>query len=301
MCIDPIRPAIWIGLIAGAIAIACLSYVAYANLSSRNIGLGLGAFIGACVLFGMTLFFDLKRSSSAEDIAANVVIDYQNQTIRLYTSDPMHARSVFVAAEASKFLPKADNGPDRPTQSINLSRDFIVLALISYLLNEQTDWQMARATYRSSNGIIQTWTRTSAPSECTIITNEEVRKRLKDISNLFAKVEQISLGNFNLCLPPNSSIEIKPTQITIVTGVCKIEFAIQEGYLEHMSSLPGTNLAQPLYDGVPRYSTTAFGIRATTEYFALRAQDRLIEKYQDWAKRVVSRAKIWLEGPALAT
>jgi hypothetical protein len=34
-----------------------------------------GAFIGACVLFGMTLFFELKRAKSAEDMAANVVID----------------------------------------------------------------------------------------------------------------------------------------------------------------------------------------------------------------------------------
>ena len=258
----------------------------------------MGAFVGACVLFGMTFFFELKRAKTAEDMAANVVIDYQDRAIKLYTSAPMYARSMFIAAEASKILPKADNGPDRPARSINLSRDFVILGLVSYLLNEQSDWQMARATYRSSSGIIQTWRGTSTPSECTIVTNAELKKQLKDISNAFAKVEQIGLGDFNLCLPPNSSIEIKPTQITILTRVCKIEFAIQEGFLEHMSSLPGTNLAQPLYEGAPRYSTTAFGIRAITEYFALRAQDRLIEKYRDWAKRVVSGARIWLEGPA---
>lgn len=49
----------------------------------------------------------------------------------------------------------------------------------------------------------------------------------------------------------------------------------------HMSSLPGTNAAQPLLpDGSPRYSYTIFGVRVTTEFFALRAQDRFIEKYE---------------------
>lgn len=145
---------------------------------------------------------------------------------------------------------------------------------------------------------IETWKRVSTPSECTIIPNAEVKKRLKSVSNAFAQVENISLGNLDLCLPPNSSIEIKPAQITIVTRVCKIDFSIQDGFLEHSSSLPGTNYAQPLFEGAPRYSTTMFGVRVTTEFFALRAQDRLIDKYQDWAKRVVSGARVWLEGPA---
>lgn len=297
MWIDPMRPAIWVGGIALVISLVCLGYVAFVNLSSRNIGLGLGAFVGACVIFAMQLWFDLHRTVSSEDIAAEVVIDYQSQAIRLHTSDPLHSRSVFVAAAASKFLPKSDNGADRPATSIRLSKDFVVLTIINYLLNEQSDWQMTRSSYRTSIGSAETWQRLSTPSECTTITDAEIKQRLGDISNSFAKVESISMGNQNLCLPPHSSIEIKPAQITIITRICRIDFAIQEPFMMHMSSLPGTNAAQPLLaDGSPRYSYTIFGVRVTTEFFALRAQDRFIEKYRGWAGRVVSGAERWIEG-----
>jgi hypothetical protein len=299
MCIDLVRPAIWIGSIAVLIGAICLGYVSIANLSSRNIGLGLSAFVGACVIFGMTLFFDLKRSNSTEDMGATVVLDYQSNTIRLYTSDPMHARSIFVAAEASKFLPKFANGPDRSTQSVSLAKDFTVLAIVSYVLSEQPDWQMDRSIYRTALGTHETWKGVSTPSECTTIRNVEVMRRLKEISNTFAEVQQVSLGNRDLCLPPNSSLEIKPDQVTIITRVCKMTFALQ--VLSYMSNHPdGTLAPPPLFEGAPRYSTTNLGIRVTTEYFALRAQDRLIDKYQGWATRVVSGARIWLEGPATA-
>src|SRR6202030_3375367 len=88
MWIDPMRPAIWVGGIALVISLVCLGYVAFVNLSSRNIGLGLGAFVGACIISAMQLWFDLHRTVSSEDIAAEVVIDYQSQAIRLHTSDP---------------------------------------------------------------------------------------------------------------------------------------------------------------------------------------------------------------------
>jgi hypothetical protein len=302
MCIDLIRPAIWIGGIAVVIGAICLGYVAVANLSSRNIGLGLGAFLGACVIFGMTLFFDLKRSSSTEDMGATVVLDYQSNNIQLYTSDLVHSRSIFVASEASKLLPKMANGADRLTQSVSLARDFAILVIVSYLLNEQSDWQMDRSTYRTALGTHETWKGVSTPSECTTILNVEVKKRLKDISNAFAGVQQISLGDRDLCLPPHSSMEIKPDQVTITTRICKISFALQEQFLSTMSIYPGGTAAPPpMFEGAPRYSTTNLGIRVTTEYFALRAQDRLIDKYKDWATRVVSRARIWFEGPATAS
>jgi hypothetical protein len=62
---DPIKPAFWIGGIALAVSVVCLSYVAYVNLSSRNIGIGLGAFVGACVIFSFQLWFDLQRTSTS--------------------------------------------------------------------------------------------------------------------------------------------------------------------------------------------------------------------------------------------
>ena len=153
-----------------------------------------------------------------------------------------------------------------------------------------------RHTYRSAFGTHENWMTVSKPGECTAISTAEVKKRLNNISNAFADVPEISPGNFNICLPPNSSMEIKPDHITITTSVCEIAFAVQ--MLSNMSNYPGNYTAPPMFQGAPRYSTTDFGIRVTTTYFALRAQDRLIDKYKSWTTSVVSRARIWLEGPA---
>lgn len=46
-----------------------------------------------------------------------------------------------------------------------------------------------------------------------------------------------------------------------------------------------------LPDGLPRYATVDIGARATTEFAALRAQDRDLAKYQKWANRLVEGVK----------
>jgi hypothetical protein len=297
---DPIRPAIWIGGIATIIGLLTLSYVAFANLSSRNIGLGLGAFVGACVIFALQLYFDLQATATTENIAADVIVDWQSQAIRLNTSQPMYARSIFIAGEASKLLPKSDNGPDRPTATIKLSRDFVMLALINYLLNEQPDWQMTRASYRTSMGTMSTWQMSSAPSECTTVDLVAIKQRLTDVNNSYANVQQISFLSRGLCLPPHSKLEIKESEIIITTRICKITLLVIDGFAMHSSTLPGASREiELLPDGSPRYGTTTLQLRATIEYFSLRAQDRYIAKYRDWANRVVAGAKEWLEGPAI--
>ena len=64
---DPIKYALWIGGISLVIALVCALYIAFINGGSRNLALGLGALVGACVIFGLQIVFELKGTATSSD------------------------------------------------------------------------------------------------------------------------------------------------------------------------------------------------------------------------------------------
>lgn len=104
---DPIKYVLWIGGVSIVVALACATYIAWANGSSRNLGLGLGALLGACVIFALQIMFEMKGSTTSTDFAVEFVVDHGQNTVRSPRAyDPSMAvaagnRNLFVETNAS--------------------------------------------------------------------------------------------------------------------------------------------------------------------------------------------------------
>jgi hypothetical protein len=301
MC-DLVRPALWVGGIALVITLLCAIYIFISNAGSRNLALGLGALAGACLIFALQIWFELQGSKITEDFPVQYDVDFQDKWIRkrpLRTTDGM---SQFVSAEASKII-SAATPPFRSDQAVTITHDMTIFSLVSYLLYQQRDWQLDTSSFRTDRGITTRWAGLSTPKECTKIDGTSIRQQLRKTGNIFADAAFGQLSD-SLCLPPNSSLTITsistPTStsrvLSLTSPVCEISFYSKD-FIIWSSTTPGNNNAPSpqLPDGTVRYANVDHGVRATITYFALRAQDRDLSKYQSWAKRVVAGATQWFE------
>jgi hypothetical protein len=282
---DFARPAVWVGGLALLVALACSTYVVWINGGSRNLGLGLGALFGACVLFALQLLFELQPTKSIVDFPAHFAADFQDKWIRktpLTTTDGIAA---IVNQEASGVMVKA-SPVFNSTQADKLTRDLAIIYMLSYLIERQFDWQIDAASYKTQYCTMNLRGSTSPPNECTTIDPAFVKGKLQKSGNVFAVPPHFLL--FPLCLPPNSTLEITADTVIITNSVCEVSFAFRYPLLE-MSSLV------PLPDESTRYANVTHAIRATTTYFSLRAQDRKLKSYQSWASRIVSGVKEYFE------
>jgi hypothetical protein len=87
---DPIKHAIWVGVISLIVTVGCAVYVVTANAGSRNLVLGLGALLGACVIFMVQLWFELQESTTAEDFPIVFTTDYETKSIRSRQPHPAY-------------------------------------------------------------------------------------------------------------------------------------------------------------------------------------------------------------------
>jgi hypothetical protein len=302
MAHDPIKYALWIGGFGLAIALVCSVYIVWVNGGSRNLALGLGALVGACVVFAVQIGFELKGSKTSSDLAFEFVIDYQDMNVRssrAYDQSMAIAfgsRNLMIEAEASAALPKA-TPPLTREDAPKIARDLGVVSIISFLFDEQGDWQIDTRSFKTSIGTTTQWQRLSTPKECSVVTASEIQQKLLAVRNVFAGVRiGMSGDKASLCLPPHAVLEISQNSVAIHSLVCSVTFVFQEPFSSmHSVDPPAVAIAratrQPinadvakLSDGSPRYSTVVIGARTTVEFASLRAQDRDLDKYQKVGK-----------------
>jgi hypothetical protein len=303
---DPIKFALWIGGLNLLIALGCGLYIAWVNQGSRNLVLGLGAVAGACVILIVQIVFELKGSVTLEDFAVEFVVDFQQKDVhsaRRYDQSPGVAssyRNVFIEAEATKIVAAAESVltiDDAP----KITRDLAIVSIVSFLLEEQPDWQLDSRSFKTSFGTETLWQSVSTPKECSLINISTIREKLQAVNNMFASA-QMGPGITRLCLPPDAMLDITHNSIAIRTFVCSVTFTLQEPFASETSIDPHEVAAakatrQPMKaggssgSGSERYAIVDIAARATVEFAALRAQDRDLAKYQKWANRLVEGVK----------
>jgi hypothetical protein len=288
---DPIKFVLWAGAAGLVVTLVCALWIVTANAGSRNLALGVGALIGACVILLVQLYFELQGAVASEDFVIEVTTDYQANTVRTRQPVPYY-RNIYVESDASKLLALKTPPPtkdDAPT----ISRDLAIASIVSFLIEEQPDWQLDSAVYKTASGVISTWQGLSTPDNCTAVTGGQLRTNLETAGNMFAGAAPMDL-NFKLCLPPNSTIVVTVNSVVLTTRVCQISVNLREPFVEMSNGDPAhPNTAPPLLsNGQPRYANVVMAGRVTMEYFGLRAQARNLAKYQRWAKRIVDGLKL---------
>jgi hypothetical protein len=289
---DPLRLALWAGAIGLAITIACALWIVVENAGSRNLALGLGALFGACVILLVQIFFELQGSTTNEDFSVEITTDYQTNSM-LSRPFGFSNRTHFLDAEASKLL-ALRSSPVTKDDAPAITRDLAVASIVSFLVEEQPDWQLDAAVYKTASGVITTWQGLSPPSECTTLSVDQLRAKLTAAGNMFGTAT-FKFPNVRFCLPPNSNIDVTANAVVLTTRICQISIALKEPFAEMSTGDPThPNVASgpTLANGQPRYVNVVMGGRATVRYFGLRAQARDLSKYQGWAKRIVDGIKI---------
>lgn len=315
MAHDPIKYALWIGGFGLAITLACGIYIAWINGGSRNLALGLGAVAGACVIFVLQIVFELKGTVTSSDFVVEFVVDYQQRGVRssrAYNQSMAVAssyRNLFVEAEASKAVAAA-TPPLTKDDAPKIARDLGIVSIISYLLDEQSDWQLDTRSFKTSTGTMTQWARLSTPKECSLVDISTIQEKLRAAGNIFAGVQMGMMGDkASLCLPPHAVLDVTQNSVSIRSFVCSVIFTLQEPFASMMTIDPHVvaaaratgqpiNAAVPtLPDGSPRYETVDIGARTTVGFAGLRAQDRDLAKYQKWANRLSEGARARFELP----
>jgi hypothetical protein len=179
-------------------------------------------------------------------------------------------------------------------------RDLILFSLTAYLQTKQHDWKTEEQHLKTSSGSMITnvlpKSNPASPSECTKISVDEIRRKLRIAGNLFAGADVV--GGFAaagyVCLPPSSWIDIGETSLILTNPFCMISFSI-EHWVERIGTRPGAQTADLLPNGDPRFDTWVTPIQVTIENSRIRAQHRDFPEYEQWAKNMVDGAKAWFE------
>jgi hypothetical protein len=285
---DPVKYALW-GLSLGlALALVCAVYIVVANGASRNLALGLGALVGAVVVFALQAVFELQGSSTTEDLYLEAIVDYQTKSIRSAQPSSYHS---LIEAEASKILAglsPALTQDDAP----RIARDLAVSSVLSFLFGEQLDWQLSSATYKTASGEMRVWQGLSKPNECALFSIESVQEKLSKVGNMFAAAFPLGVPK-KLCLPPTSTLDVTANSIIVTNRVCRLSIIFNEPFVSMDAYNPYDHQREiaNLPNGTQRYRTVVLGARGTAEFFGLRAQARDVSKYQAWTKRVIDGLK----------
>jgi hypothetical protein len=288
--LDSVKVTLILGLAAVFSGVALLIYFAYMNTGSRNISFAVAALSASAALLLLNLLFDLQGSTVIALIPTEYTIDVSAPRIRQWvypsTLGDRYMTETTASTEAFQINPKVftrDNGE-------TLAHDMIIFSIISYFIFEQHDWQAKKDVIEYSNFTTMKMSFTSKQSSCGLVTYHELRKALSDSGNIFSTFKWYSPFN-TLCLPPETTISITPSSVTVSNPFCKILFDVERsGGFAGRPTRRGDSVT--LDGGGPTWTWTT-PIRATIQYSGWRAQHRDKQKYQDWAQNLVEGVRRW--------
>ena len=295
MAIDGLKISLFVGLVAIAIGVLCLSAVAWANAGSRNMVLATGTLGAAILLFIIQLPFELRERRISDFATSEFTIDRAKPEIRQWSYPSNVSWRISAEVGASSWLAQTNRvafDGDRE----RLTLDMILFSLIQYFVVEQSDWQLKRVIFRGTSvGTLTTQHRISKESDCTLITEQEIRKQLSQVGNVFSGAPIMMVQN-GFCLPPNATMKLENQSLEVHTPFCRIIFSLQpSGSVLYMK--PGTGGQVPLLPtGQSQFETWLNGVKIEVVYSRIRAQHREADVYKAWSERVVQGTRVWFEG-----
>lgn len=295
---DLLWPAIIVGGVAAIILLVCFGYLTWENSGSRTFSLAAAALASALLVFGIQAYFELQPSETKTFITIEYTVDRSKPEIRQWSYGQFLGSRIHIETGASKVYTELHPGeiPMDDVGFTNIQRlmvDLAVVSTLSYLAHEQFDWQLIKVQYRGRRGDMMTLTSAaSAPDQCHQLTSDAVRRKLERVGNPFAAARLFS--HQQVCLPPGSQVELKRDAILIDTPLLALRFDFAASGSGNFVK-PGGDEAPVLGDGKPQFVTSFVGLNVTTAYSRIRAQNRQMQKYKDWALRVVTGAQEWFE------
>lgn len=300
---DYLKLAFWLGGAATLVIVVAVIFIASNSRTSSNIVTGSATLLAAFIFFVIQLWFELRQTSSSESITAEFTIGTPKPSVQPLHNSPNSESSYYLRVLPEEVANKAladgvidlSGSYGRGGLEGKLATDFTIYSLASFLFINQHDWQLKENTVKSKRaGSLTSINRMSSPSDSTVFEQAEIQSKLLKAGNLFANTfgSNVFVSSSKLFFPIRSTIKIGSTNFSIQNPVCKINFEVEQ----YVSLFPGytkAEIQQPVEQRKPDIHVVK--LNATTTFFALHAHDPERGKYEEWAKRLVSRAKGWLE------
>jgi hypothetical protein len=276
------------GAIAGVVLVVASIIIACNNFGSRNLALGASALVGVVIAFALQLWFELRPSTRGDQVSFAYTVDFHDRQIRQwdYTKvlgdekrdalDPTFSLvgpRINTEIEAGKWL-FAEHESLVGDRLDKFASDLAIFSLVAFFGYAEQDWQLQVRRYNSPTMPHNFIRPTSKRDQCSVVTEQDVRRQLEVAGNLFA-ASPPGLGSADICLPPGTSMQIGPNQIALKNRVFQIVFAIEDtGERGGDHILPRSNMQQPkLADGRFRYDTRGQSFDIRTTFFGLHAFD----------------------------
>jgi len=262
------------------------------NVGSRNLALAFGTVIGAIILFGTQMFFELRTSEEIEFVDLEYCIDRGRPQISRWDYSRSVRLQIHAEIGASEWIAK--NKPELfNTDREKLTSDMTLFSIISYIAINEYDWQRRRITLVGSTGSIETGEPLSRPGEYSLIDEYYFRSILESANNAFAQAKIYINGKRKF--PPKTDLKLTQSSLIINNPFCEVIFE-RLPFIEVNSILPGTGGKVPMMpSGESRYETRKFQIKITTKFKALRAQHRDMPKYKKWTADLRDGVKEWFK------
>src|SRR5262249_2929322 len=146
--------------------------------------------------------------------------------------------NLLIESEASKTVAAAAP-PLTRDDAPKITRDLGIVSIVSYLLDEQSDWQLDTRSYKTSVGTMTQWARLSTPKECSLIKISAIREKLQAAGNMFAGIQIGMTGDrASLCLPPHAVLDVAQNSVAVRSLVCSIILTLQEPFASMMTIDP---------------------------------------------------------------
>ena len=298
-----------VGAAAAIILIVAAVIVAYQNLGSRTIALATSALVGFVVTLVVQLWFELRPSTSEDQVSFAYTTDFQERQIRQwdYTkaagdgkTDALGPTAALVGGsrigfevEAGKWLFAEHESAvkDRPDR---VASDLAIFSLVAFFGHVERDWQMKYRRYNNPAMPHAMIGGISSPDQCSVVTEQDLRRQLGTAGNLFA-ASPSRLALADICLPRGTSMRVGSNQIALRNRAFEIVFALEDtGQRGANHSLPLAPMQRPkLANGTFQYDTRGLSFDVRTTFPALHAYDRNRPAYEAWSARLVEHLKAW--------
>ncbi len=289
---DYVKAAAWLALVSGSCLIVAASVLALQNRASSNVVFATAALVGTAIFYFLQLVFELQGSTSTEVINAELTIDREKREVHNWSTNHHPPFKYAYEQPLNKWLSLQPISEVRSNE-VSLIRDAILVSTLSLFQWEEPDWQMKEK--RVSSRRVAHWTRGPDSSEGAYerVLLVSIGELLKKSGNLIP-ADFAEGGRKELHLPPSSNISIGRTNISIRSPFCEISFEFEEAEGMHFEK-PGDETRPMMTNGEPRFVTYVVPTRVTTRFLKLRTHHPERSDYENWTKRLIVKARLWLE------
>jgi hypothetical protein len=294
------------GVVAAIVLVVASVIIAYHNLGSKTIVLGVAALVGFLVAFGLQLWLELRPSSKEDQVSFAYTADFQNRQIGRwgYTkvdtkSDALDLTAVLVEPripteiEAGGWIFKEH--ANVITNSMDkVASDLAIFSLAAFLGHAERDWHWKYRRFNNPTIAYAMIGGASHPDECSMVTEQDLRRQLVTAGNLFADSRPPFVQG-SVCLPRGTSLHIGSSEVSLRNPVFQIVFALEDtGERGGNHGVPRKPMEQPkLPDGAFRFDTRGVSFDVRTTFPRLHAYDAAKPEYEAWLDRLLEHLKAW--------